>query len=380
MLVESLSQFNCEPKEYNELASLFFVEQNVAIRHLFHLVRDELGDSDIDSATFSTECLVVFFSFYIVMAVVTYGLAVPSGLFVPSLLSGAAFGRLCINLLHRADAQGGTSQGTFSDAGTYALIGAVAVLGGMARMTISLTVIMLEATGDMQYVLPLMITLTIARVVGNAFNHGLYDIHIRLNGLPLLEPECPGLARQNDMCVREVMSRGLVTLQPVMTAGDLFNAVRSNEHGCYPVSGGANKAFQGTVARHRLAVLFMHKAFGDSSSKYHAPGAPDGAPGTDSDGEQLSPAEAEGLGEAIFQDAVANGTGDGGWGDPTSPVQRKMSVLSVHDLDGINLYSTGETELMSPLVKWPDLEVRSSLELAQCAMTCAVTWASCGFV
>ena len=72
----------------------------------------------------------------------------PSGLFVPSLLSGAAFGRLCGNLLHRVD----HFNDNFADAGTYALIGAVAALGGMARMTISLTVIMLEATGDMQYV------------------------------------------------------------------------------------------------------------------------------------------------------------------------------------------------------------------------------------
>ena len=40
-------------------------------------------------------------------------------------------------------------------------------------MTISLTVIMLEATGDMQYVLPLMITLMMSRWSGNIFCEGL---------------------------------------------------------------------------------------------------------------------------------------------------------------------------------------------------------------
>jgi H+/Cl- antiporter ClcA len=99
-----------------------------------------------------------------------YGLAVPSGLFVPSLLSGAAMGRLLATLLHYVDGY----NGTFADAGTYALVGAVAVLGGVARMTISLTVIMLEATGDMQYVLPLMITLMMSRWSGNIFSEGLY--------------------------------------------------------------------------------------------------------------------------------------------------------------------------------------------------------------
>lgn len=59
---------------------------------------------------------------------------------MPSLLSGAAFGRLCGHLLHKLD----HTSGTFADSGTYALMGAAAVLGGMARMTISLTVILLE--------------------------------------------------------------------------------------------------------------------------------------------------------------------------------------------------------------------------------------------
>lgn len=38
--------------------------------------------------------LLIFFAFYYVLAVWTYGLAVPSGLFIPCLLVGAAWGRL----------------------------------------------------------------------------------------------------------------------------------------------------------------------------------------------------------------------------------------------------------------------------------------------
>ena len=40
-----------------------------------------------------------------------------------------------------------------ADAGTYALIGSAACLGGISRITISLAVIMIETTGDLQYVL-----------------------------------------------------------------------------------------------------------------------------------------------------------------------------------------------------------------------------------
>ncbi|RYY86394.1 hypothetical protein EON63_05860 [archaeon] len=50
--------------------------------------------------------------------------------------------------------------------GTYALIGAAAILGGMARMTIAGCVIVLEACGNTTYLLPLMVTFAAARYAG----------------------------------------------------------------------------------------------------------------------------------------------------------------------------------------------------------------------
>lgn len=161
-----------EIKMVNDYALLFFQPSEDTIKMLFHSMED-----------FTIGSLAVFSVFYFFLACWTYGIAVPSGLFVPSLLLGAAFGRLYGQLLHLIVG----SNLSLSQAGVYSLIGSAAMLGGMARMTISITVIMIEATNDYSYGLPLMLTLMTARWVGNTFNEGLYDIHIHLNQVPLLE-------------------------------------------------------------------------------------------------------------------------------------------------------------------------------------------------
>lgn len=266
-LVEALVPFYCTPgKEYNEVASLIFTEADVAIKQLFHF-RETGAD---DTSTFSSGALFLFFVPYILMATVTYGIAVPSGLFVPSLLSGAAFGRLCGHLLHKLD----HTSGTFADTGTYALMGAAAVLGGMARMTISLTVILLEATGDMQYVLPLMLTLMAARFTGNVFNQGLYDIHINLKRIPFMEPDVPAISERNEIVAAQVMSTEVKCLRPVERAGVVYDLLLNCGHGNFPIvdtaSGGT---LYGTAARSMLCTLLQRRAFGspDVLEDYEGP-------------------------------------------------------------------------------------------------------------
>ncbi len=52
----------------------------------------------------------------------------------------------------------------------YILIGAACQLGGTVRMTISLTVIVIECTGDITFGIPIMLSLIIAKWMGDFFN------------------------------------------------------------------------------------------------------------------------------------------------------------------------------------------------------------------
>ena len=256
-LVESLVPFRCIPgKEYNQVASLFFNDADVAIRQLFHFREVQASDT-----TFSSGALVFFFVPYITMVMLVYGIAVPSGLLVPSFLSGAAFGRIIGHLLHQLMGPGST--GAFADSGTYALIGSAAMLGGMSRMTISLTIILLEATGDMQYVLPLMLTVMAARLTGNVFNEGLYDIHIKLKNIPFLEPEAPSLVDQYEIVSGHVMSTDVKSLCPFERVGVVYDILSSCEHGTFPIIDTASQGtLYGTISRHVLCTLLQFRAFG----------------------------------------------------------------------------------------------------------------------
>lgn len=150
-----LLQWTCPPGQYNGLASLFSISQTNALRALL---------KQQASTDFSLGTLVLFSLIYFFGASIIAGSTLVSGLMVPFLLIGAGYGRLAGQVVQ-------TIVGTAwpIEVGLYAVIGATSFFGGVSRMTISLSVIMLEITGNTSLLLPIMITAMVSKWVGTMF-------------------------------------------------------------------------------------------------------------------------------------------------------------------------------------------------------------------
>lgn len=238
-------QFFCPKGYYNDMATIFFTSQEDAIKQLLH-----------NSGEFSKSTLALFAFTYFSLACWTFGIAIPSGLFVPSLISGGAVGRLLGNLVD------GWFPKLQVNPGTFALIGAASVLGGKTRMTISLTVILLEATNDVTYGLPLMVTLMVAKWIGDWFNPGIYDIHIELKEIPLLEWEPDPILRKYK--AHHVMSSPVVTFSHIDRVSSIYWALNHTSHNGFPVLD-KQGLFCGLILRSQLLTLLKEKAFTNRS-------------------------------------------------------------------------------------------------------------------
>lgn len=249
-LVKDLVQFQCKDDEYNQLASLFLSPAETAIKQLFHF-REYEGSS---YATFGFGSLILFVIPYFFLSTATAGLSVPRGVFIPTLLAGAAYGRIWGHVLNSI------SPGNVADAGTYALMGAAAVNGGVTRITIAMTIIMLETSGNITYLLPLMVTFIAARYSGNAINLGLYDLQIYLNEFPFIVTSLKNLGLLNYSPVSELMAAPVKVFHVQEKVRDVYKVLNDTKHNGFPVVSKDGK-LQGIILRHTLCTLLELAAF-----------------------------------------------------------------------------------------------------------------------
>ncbi|KAK0841835.1 hypothetical protein LTS02_016697 [Friedmanniomyces endolithicus] len=131
----------------------------------------------------------------LVLTIITFGIKVPSGVIIPALDAGSLFGRLVGQWV------GGISPGIF------AMVGAAAFLAGVSRMTISLCVIMFELTGELEYIVPHMIAIMVAKWVADALGkESVYDLAQAVLGHPFLDAEhAMGLVQKEPALAEELI-------------------------------------------------------------------------------------------------------------------------------------------------------------------------------
>ncbi|KAJ3475980.1 hypothetical protein NLG97_g9281 [Lecanicillium saksenae] len=114
----------------------------------------------------------------LVLTIITFGCKVPSGVIIPALDAGALFGRMIGQLVPDISP------------GIFAMVGSAAFLAGVCRMTVSLTVIMFELTGEVNYIPPFMVAILTAKWVADFISaDGVYDLAQHLVGHPFLDAE-----------------------------------------------------------------------------------------------------------------------------------------------------------------------------------------------
>ena len=76
-------QYNCNATQFNPMATSIFGGSEIIIKGFFH-----------NEGRYNILGLFVYTIVIFILSVLTYGIAVPSGLFVPCILMGCGFGRL----------------------------------------------------------------------------------------------------------------------------------------------------------------------------------------------------------------------------------------------------------------------------------------------
>ncbi|KAF4956425.1 hypothetical protein FSARC_11561 [Fusarium sarcochroum] len=132
------------------------------------------------------------------LTVITFGIKVPAGIYVPSMVVGGLMGRIVGHLVQWAVLRfpdwgiwGGCAfsrDGSCIQPGVYGLIAAGATMCGVTRLSVTLAVILFELTGSLDYVLPFSLAILVAKWTADAVEpNSIYDLLTSMNSYPFLD-------------------------------------------------------------------------------------------------------------------------------------------------------------------------------------------------
>ena len=225
----------CPVGSRNDLATMLLGLRDDVISEL---LSDGLDDADgEDSNGFTTGSVAAALGFTLVATAAARDLALPGGLFMPTILWGALLGALFGRGARRL------APASFRAApGAYALVGAASALAGVFRSSVSLVVIMLEGTGAVGALVPTLVGVAAANLAGDAVGgrgSSVYDEQLRDAGVPMLEetraPREGGEDTTGRLAIDLVADAAPACLVPWETARRVERVLRETTHNGFPV-------------------------------------------------------------------------------------------------------------------------------------------------
>jgi len=182
----------------------------------------------------------LFMAFVIkaILTIITFGIKVPAGIYVPSMVVGGLMGRMVGHtvqyLVYRFPNSWAFgyctnhSNGSIEECitpGVYALVAAGATMCGVTRLTITLAVILFELTGSLDHVLPFSLAILIAKWTADAVEpYSIYDLLTDMNSYPFLDNKASPVfdSELGDIVPRLRIDKLIdVTISPYVRASEL---------------------------------------------------------------------------------------------------------------------------------------------------------------
>lgn len=160
---------------------------------------DELGlcPDSIDEIPGIIRLLLVAFLIKGFLTTITFGIKVPAGIYVPSMVVGGLMGRIVGHTVQWVVLKFPTwgiwngcaaLSSTCVQPGVYGLIAAGSTMCGVTRLSVTLAVILFELTGSLDYVLPFSLAILVAKWTADAIEPlSIYDLLTEMNSYPFID-------------------------------------------------------------------------------------------------------------------------------------------------------------------------------------------------
>jgi CIC family chloride channel protein len=175
--------------------------------------------------------VVILLVLKLVATSLTLGSGGSGGVFAPSLFMGAMLGTAFALAINRV------FPGIAAPPGAYALVGMGALFAAAARAPITAVLILFELTGDYRIILPLMLTVVIATLLGQWFMGGesIYTLKLIRRGIRLQHGRDVDIMQS--VTVDEVMRTDTDTVEMDLTMAELMEVFNRSRHHGLPVLG-----------------------------------------------------------------------------------------------------------------------------------------------